>query len=76
VLVFLAIENNLCVKLDSYQESSEEVLHRDEEERNVVQTTRRKSNWLDHILHRNCLLKHVIEGKVEGKFEMKTMEKT
>jgi hypothetical protein len=25
-----------------------------------------KAEWIGHILHRNCLLKHVIEGKVEG----------
>jgi hypothetical protein len=31
---------------------------------------RRKANWIGHILHRNCLLKHVIEGKLEGKIEM------
>jgi hypothetical protein len=24
-------------------------------------------DWIGHILCRNCLLKHVIEGKVEGK---------
>jgi hypothetical protein len=24
-------------------------------------------NWIGHILRRNCLLKHVIEGKVEGR---------
>jgi len=24
---------------------------------------RRKANWIDHILRRNCLLEHVIEGK-------------
>jgi hypothetical protein len=28
---------------------------------------KRKANWIGHILRRNCLLKHVIEGKVEGK---------
>jgi len=27
---------------------------------------RRKTNWTGHILHRNCLLKHVIERKMEG----------
>ena len=26
---------------------------------------RRKANWVGHILHRNCLLKQVIEGKTE-----------
>ena len=27
---------------------------------------RRKDNWIGHILLRNCLLKHVIEGKKAG----------
>jgi hypothetical protein len=31
----------------------------------------RKANWIGHILRRNCLLKHVIEGKLEGRIEMK-----
>ena len=25
----------------------------------------KKANWIGHILRRNCVLKHVIEGKVE-----------
>jgi hypothetical protein len=33
-------------------------------------TKRRKANWIGHILRRNCLLKHVIEGKLEGRIEM------
>jgi hypothetical protein len=50
---------------------NEEVLHRLKEQRNIVQTIkRRKANWIDHILCRNCLLKHVIEGKLEGRIEM------
>jgi hypothetical protein len=28
------------------------------------------SNWIGHILRRNCLLKHVIEGRAEGRIEM------
>jgi hypothetical protein len=31
---------------------------------------RRKANWICHILLRNCLIKHVIEGKLEGRLEM------
>jgi hypothetical protein len=27
---------------------------------------KRKANWIGHILHRNCLLKQVIEGKIKG----------
>jgi hypothetical protein len=50
---------------------NEEVLHRVKEVRNIVHTIkRRKANWIGHILRRNCLLKHVIEGKVEGRIEM------
>jgi hypothetical protein len=40
--------------------------YRVKEERNIVHTIkRRKANWIGHILRRNCLLKHVIEGKLE-----------
>jgi hypothetical protein len=50
---------------------NEEVLHRVKEERNILYTIkRRKANWIGHILRRNCLLKHVIEGKLEGRIEM------
>jgi hypothetical protein len=38
------------------------------EERSTIQTTkRRKNTWIGHILRRNCLLKHIIEGKIEGR---------
>jgi hypothetical protein len=50
---------------------NEEVLHRVKEERNILyKIKRRKGNWIGHILRRNCLLKHVIEGKLEGRLEM------
>jgi hypothetical protein len=43
---------------------NEELLHRVEEERNVLQNIqRRKGNWFGRILRMNGLLKHVIEGK-------------
>jgi hypothetical protein len=32
--------------------------------------TKGKANWFGHILHRNCLLKHVFEGKIEGRLEV------
>jgi hypothetical protein len=47
-----------------------EVLHRVKEERNVLRTIKRRANWLGHILHRNCLLKHIIEVKVKGRIEV------
>jgi hypothetical protein len=50
---------------------NEEVLHRVKEERNIVHTIKRRKNyWIGHILRRNCLLKHVIEGKLERRIEM------
>jgi hypothetical protein len=45
-----------------------EVLHRIKEERKILLTIkRRQANWIGYILLRNCLLKHVIEGKIEGR---------
>jgi hypothetical protein len=44
---------------------NEDVLHRAKEERNILHTIkRRKTNWIGHILRSNCLLKHVIEGRI------------
>jgi hypothetical protein len=31
---------------------------------------KRKANWIGHILHRNCLLQRVIEGKIQGWIEV------
>jgi hypothetical protein len=46
----------------------EYVLQRVKEERNILHTTnRRKANCVGHFLRRNCLIKHVIEGKLEGR---------
>jgi hypothetical protein len=46
-------------------------LYRDKEEREVLRTVkRRKANWIGQILRRDCLLKQVIEGKIEGSIEV------
>jgi hypothetical protein len=29
-----------------------------------------KAKWVVHVLSRNCLLEHVIEGKIEGRIEV------
>jgi hypothetical protein len=51
--------------------SNEKVLHRVKEERNILHTIqRRKANWIGHIWRRNCLLKHVIEEKLQRRIEM------
>ena len=41
------------------------VLQRVKEDRYIPQRDRRKANWIGHTLHRNCLWKHVLEGKIE-----------
>jgi len=46
---------------------NEAVLQRVKVERNMPQTIKRKANWICHILHRNFLLKHVVEGKIKGR---------
>jgi hypothetical protein len=50
--------------------SNNKVLQRVKKE-NILQTIRtRKANWIGHILCRNCLLKHVLEGKIDGRKEV------
>jgi hypothetical protein len=50
---------------------NEVVLYRVKEERNILHTIkRRKANWIGLVFLINCLLKHVIEGKLEGRVEM------
>jgi hypothetical protein len=47
--------------------NNEAVLHGVKEERNILYTIRRrKANLIRHILRRNYLLKHIIEGKIIG----------
>jgi len=46
------------------------VLHRVKEDRKILPAIRRrKTNWIGQILRRNCILKHVIDGKVAGRIE-------
>jgi hypothetical protein len=41
------------------------------EEKNILHAIKkRRTNWIGHILRRNCLLKHVIEGKIGGRIEV------
>ena len=50
---------------------NEEVLLRDNEQRNILHEIRkRKANRIGHILRRNCLLKQGIEGKIKGDMEV------
>jgi len=50
---------------------NEDVLLRVKEQRNIVhEISKRKANWIGHILRRNCLLQRVIEGKIKGGIEV------
>jgi len=41
------------------------------EQRNILhEISKLKANWIGHILHRNCLLQQVIEGKIKGEIEV------
>jgi hypothetical protein len=45
-------------------------LLRIKEQRNILyEISKRKVNWLGHILRRNCLLRQVIEGNIKGGIE-------
>jgi len=50
---------------------NEEVLRRVKEQRNILhEISKRKANWIGHILRRNCLVQRVIEGKIKGGIEV------
>ena len=50
---------------------SEDVLLRVKEQRNILHEIRkRKTNWIGHILRRNCLLQQGIEGQIQGGIEV------
>jgi hypothetical protein len=45
---------------------NEEVLLRVKEKRNILhEISKRKANWICHILRRTCLIQRVIEGKIK-----------
>jgi hypothetical protein len=50
---------------------NEEVLLRVKEQRNILhEISKRKANWIGHILCGNYLLRQVIEGKIKGGIEV------
>ena len=57
---------------------NEEVILKVNEQRNILhEISKRKANWMGHVLRRNCLLQQVIEGKIKGdRSDRKTRKKT
>jgi len=50
---------------------NEEVLLRVKEQKNILhEISKRKANWIGHILRTNCLLQRVIEGKIQRGIEV------
>jgi hypothetical protein len=50
---------------------NEKLSQRVKKDRNILQTVKRRvANRIGHILRRNCLLKHVFEGKIERRIEV------
>jgi hypothetical protein len=50
-------------------------LPRVKEQRNILhEISKRKANWIGHILRRNCLLQQVIEGKIKAGVEVTVEE--
>ena len=50
---------------------NEEVLLSVKEQRNILhKISKRKANWVGHILRRDCLLQQVFEGKIKGGIEV------
>jgi hypothetical protein len=48
-----------------------EMLLRVMEQRNILhEISKRKTNWIGHILRRSCLQRQVIEGKIKGGIEV------
>jgi len=48
-----------------------EVLQRVKEEGNILRTIKRRmATWIGHVLIRNCLLKGIIDGNMEGRLEV------
>jgi hypothetical protein len=46
------------------------VLHKVKKERSIIHTIkRREANWIGRSLRWNCLLKYVVEGKIEARIE-------
>ena len=54
---------------------NEEVLHRRKEKNTPHAIKTRKATWICHIVRSNSLLKHIIEGKIEGGMKVKEKQR-
>jgi len=65
------VAHRLCVCKLSHEKRRIRLLNGVEEDRIILRTIKRmKANWIGHILCRNCHIKYVIGGKIEGRIEV------
>ena len=57
-------------QLDRSCEKRRSVIRVNEQGNILHEIRKRKANWIGRILRRNCLLKQVIEGKINGELEV------
>jgi len=56
----------------AYRMRNKEIFHRVEKETNILHRIyRRRAILIGHILHRNCLLNHVIQGIIGGRVDVR-----
>jgi len=54
-----------------YYMNNNEVLLRVKEQGDILhEISKRKANWIGHVLRRNCVIQRVIEGKIKGGIEV------
>jgi hypothetical protein len=58
------------ISLTDHVRNEEELLPVYEQGYILHDIRKRKSNWIGHILRRNCLIKQVIEGKIKGEMKV------
>jgi len=63
------MKNEVVHKMNEVVHKMNEVVYKIKEQGNILCIKRSKVMWIGHILRRNCLLKLVIEEKIEGKIE-------
>jgi hypothetical protein len=64
------LEKDEGVRLGVLCEKYRSTTYSQEEREYPTYSTRGKANCTGHILHRNCFLKHVIEGRIEERIDV------
>jgi hypothetical protein len=60
----------VCCTVSDHVRNEEVLLRVKEQMKFLHEISKRKANWIGHILRRNCLLQRVIEGKIKVGIEV------